>query len=209
MEDYEYEVFLSYKRGRIPEEWLDQTFLGLFEEHLTAALAGKQPRIFIDRNDIYPGTQWLDVVGRALATSKCMVAILSPSYFNSVWCKMEFDAMHNRQIALRKMNKLKTTDAVLTPLYNQGPTDFFPTYVDRIQLLDYSKYYRIGGAFRNSVEFLQLQDKIINDASRTGAMIRNAPPWLQQFGSQEWLTGPFDFLTGTDGPGFIQPKPSW
>jgi hypothetical protein len=208
MDAYEYEVFLSYKRGKIPEEWLNETFLDQFQDKLGAALGGKIPKIFIDRQEIQPGSAWPDVLCDTLSKSICLVAILSPFYFNSDWCLREFSAMYHRQLELRRANKLGSNGAVITPLLSQGPTDSFPEFISGIQLLDYSKYYKVGGAFRNSSQYLDFQDKIETDAKKTALMIKNAPPWQKEFADPKWLKGPYDFHKNLNLD-VIQSKPSW
>jgi len=186
MDDYVYDVFLSYKRGRIQEEWLNETFRPVFEYHLSEAI-GKKCNVFIDKIEISPGVDWPDYLGEALAKSRCMIAILSPTYFGAEWCMKEFKAMFYRQNELRKNKKLASNQSVIVPFMQKGPIEKFPEYIRRIQIFDYSKYNRIGEAFRNSEDYLEMQGKIEEDAKKTAAMILQAPDWQPEFQNIEWL----------------------
>jgi hypothetical protein len=210
MEDYKYDVFISYKRGDVREQWLDQIFLPLFTSFLSGLMPA-HPRIFVDREDLKPGIPWKPQVTEALARSKCMIAILSPAYFSSRWCMMEFYPMYYRQVALQKAQIIPSSQSLIAPLVGQGPKEFFPQFVsgeNGIQLLDYSRYNRVGTGFMNSDLFLELQDKIDADSLQTYKMIQTAPAWTERFTSKEWLDGPFDFPGGNPTSQNPEPKQS-
>jgi len=183
---YDYDVFISYKRGRLREEWLNTIFRPHFEEQLEEAI-GKKPTIFIDSIDIPPGVEWPDYLATALSKSRCMVAILSPSYFGSEWCLKEFKAMYFRQNELRKKNLLAKDRAVILPFVKQGPMDAFPDFIDRIQLLDYSRFNIVGEGFKNTTLYVEMQQKIQLDARKTATMIKDAPNWIPEFEQVSWL----------------------
>ncbi len=79
--------------------------------------------------------------------------------------------------------------AVIVPFVKQGPLEAFPDFIDRIQLLDYSRFNKVGEAFRNSDLYLEMQGKIENDAKTAATMIKHAPKWLPEFEKSEWLNG--------------------
>jgi len=183
---YDFDVFISYKRGRLREEWLNTIFRPHFEEQLEEAI-GKKPTIFIDSIDIPPGVEWPDYLATALSKSRCMVAILSPSYFGSEWCLKEFKAMYFRQNELRKKNLLAKDHAVILPFVKQGPMEAFPDFIDRIQLLDYSRFNIVGEGFKNTTLYVEMQQKIQQDARKTATMIKAAPEWIPEFEQVNWL----------------------
>ena len=50
--DYQYDVFISYRRNNLIEPWVTNYFLTLFQDWLTEhlhALKEKPPRIFFDK----------------------------------------------------------------------------------------------------------------------------------------------------------------
>ena len=94
--NYKYDVFLSYNRKFPHGQWVDEIFYPLFVPYLGDAL-NKDVSVFKDTEDIEVGSSWPQRLRNALACSKCMVSILSPSYFRSEWCLQEFAVMHHRQ----------------------------------------------------------------------------------------------------------------
>ena len=103
------DVFISYKRGRINEQWLTDIFLPIFSNFLNDALPF-DPKIFVDRTGLTPGVLFRDELFINLLYSKCIVSIWSPPYFRkSEWCVKEFLTMKNRkefcQLSLLTMSK--------------------------------------------------------------------------------------------------------
>jgi hypothetical protein len=206
---YQYDVFISYKRGGPKAEWISDIFLPLFRNDLSQNL-GRQAEVFLDTETIEGGTPWPNVLAEALGATRCLTAILSPLYFTSPWCTIEFSIMANRQNNLRQERLLQTNQSLLAPFLQQGPTTYFPPYVSQIQLLDYSKYNRVGKGFKDSSDYDELQQKITADAAKVARSVMAAPPWEDRFSSQGWISGPFnlDNKIVLD----VQPKqakPSW
>ncbi len=202
---YEYDIFLSYKRGKIREQWIHDIFRPLFDEQLEEARGGAKSKVFIDTVEIPAGVDWPQYLATALSKSRCMVAILSPSYFGSEWCMKEFNAMYKRQRELREKKILAAEHAVIVPFVKQGPLEAFPDFIDRIQLLDYSRFNKVGEAFRNSELYLEMQGKIETDAKTAATMIKHAPDWLPEFEKTEWLHGDKNRI---DAKAFIQSQPT-
>ena len=91
---YQYDVFISYKSES--KDWVLKAFLPLFERHLQEALGGRKPSIFMDMQRIENGDAWRNTLRYALAHSRCVVAVLTPSYFHSEWCTKELSVMLHR-----------------------------------------------------------------------------------------------------------------
>lgn len=93
---YDYEIFLSYTRVKLVEDWIHDHFLPIFSDFLELDL-GYTPRVFVDTRNVVPGDSWPERLQSALAKSKCMVALWSPRYFKSLWCRYECAAMQYRE----------------------------------------------------------------------------------------------------------------
>jgi TIR domain len=95
MADYDYEIFISYRR--MDDDWVRWT-----RDNLVAPLrsllrpALGNVRIFQDEQ-IETGASWPAYLARALAHSKLLVPVLSRDYFNSDWCRLELALMHHRE----------------------------------------------------------------------------------------------------------------
>jgi len=79
--DYEYDVFLSYRRFGLWPTWVEEKFLPLFCHWLGEELGGNV-RVFFDKSTIETGQEWPLVLGKGLAQSCVLVALWSRTYFN-------------------------------------------------------------------------------------------------------------------------------
>jgi hypothetical protein len=86
--DYEYDVFLSYRRFQLWPTWVNEKFLPLFCHWLGEEL-GKNVRVFFDTSTVETGKEWPLVLGKGLAQSCVLVALWSRTYFSSPWCRAE------------------------------------------------------------------------------------------------------------------------
>jgi hypothetical protein len=57
---------------------------------LMQELGGREPKLFVDEDNIETGDRWPDSLRDALKASRCMVCVWSPSYFQSSWCVSEW-----------------------------------------------------------------------------------------------------------------------
>jgi len=151
---YLYDVFISYKRGGTKDVWLDKIFMPLFEEYLGDLFPN--PKIFLDKTGLIQGADWSDAIVNALAHSKCLVAIISPSYFmNSEWCIKEFITIKFRQ---QKLNlKAGTVPPSLMWLIAIQDFENIPPIIHTIQYANYVNYNVIGDAFFRSDRYMNFQ----------------------------------------------------
>jgi hypothetical protein len=85
---YQYDFFLSYSRKKPVGNWVRNHFWHELRQWLDSYTA--QPaRIFIDE-DIEVGDFWPNHLESALRVSKYLIAIWSPQYFTSPWCRAEW-----------------------------------------------------------------------------------------------------------------------
>ena len=103
--DYVYDVFISYRRVQIVEEWLakGEFFYPLLENYLQFDLPRK-PNIFLDKLVLKPGDKWASELELALRTSRCLLLIGTPDYFRSAWCSAEFHTFAERSAASGNAN---------------------------------------------------------------------------------------------------------
>jgi hypothetical protein len=83
----EYDVFLSYARA----DGSDVADLVRELERIFRSHAGQPLRMFIDTKDVGVGQQWERRILGALERSAVMIAVLTPSYLTSEWCRREWD----------------------------------------------------------------------------------------------------------------------
>jgi hypothetical protein len=181
---YLYDVFISYKRGGTRDVWLEKHFRPLFEEYLADHLLSK-PKIFVDKTGLTQGADWSDEIIHALAHSKSLVAIISPSYFmNSEWCIKEFLTIKLRQ---QKLNlRVGTVPPSLMWLVAIQEFENIPPIIHTIQYADYSKYNVIGDAFFRAEEYLTFQRDLRKDVKTVCNIVKNAPPWQNEWDTETW-----------------------
>ena len=84
-----YDLFISYAQsddesGAISR--LAETMRAVYSQR-----TGRELRIFFDRREIQTADVWEDRIREALRASTLLVAVVSPAYFRSDWCRREWD----------------------------------------------------------------------------------------------------------------------
>lgn len=178
--EYINDVFISYKRGQMNEQWLDEIFLPLFTKYLNDSLP-YEARIFVDRKGLVPGVDFSDELFRNLVFSKSFVSIWSTPYFRkSEWCVKEFLTMKYQQ-ELYQIAPGGQPPSLIWPLLLSKLIDPIPEMVQNIHYLDYRDFNFIGKSFIESVGYLNLQQKLSNDVGIIAAIINNAPKLHDDF----------------------------
>src|SRR5256885_211659 len=100
---YRYEIFLSYPRLPMVEDWLDRFFEPILSQWLHQELVERQyvfPKgqlqLFRDKTTIGVGERWPQSLREGARDSRCTVAILLPSYFVSDYCRAELETFQIR-----------------------------------------------------------------------------------------------------------------
>jgi TIR domain-containing protein len=97
VDDYNYDVFISYRRAGGAQKWVDRHFAPTLRDCLAYELPGPQPpRVFFDAQ-LEEGTTWPPDLGHKLARSRMLICLWSKNYLNSVWCAMELAHMRARE----------------------------------------------------------------------------------------------------------------
>lgn len=95
-EGYKWDLFLSYRRWSEWPDWVEKHFYSLLELWLGEAI-GRKPLIFFDRSSLESGSHLPQALRFDLARSRAQVALWSPMYFSSPWCRMELSLMLARE----------------------------------------------------------------------------------------------------------------
>lgn len=186
--EYEYDVFISYKRGGVASErWVQEYFYPFLKDWLDTSL-GKKQKIFMDTKEIRNGDDWKRRIKKSLAKSKCMIAILSPLYFDSEWCKAEFSIMLHREKTLGYRTDDKPDGLISGILIQEGEN--FPNIVQEMQCPNWKDYVRVGKGFESCSKFPEFQDRVVSYATSFAEIIRNVPPWDDIWMSREFLDDP-------------------
>lgn len=182
--DYEYDVFFSYKRHALHNEW-HRWVVQRLRYFLTEELNVSQARVFMDEVDIETGDNWPERLQLALKRSKCMVCVLSPPYFHSVWCCSEFWSFieRHRQIGLTG------PEGLIAPLRFHD-LEYFPDEAKCLQMIDVVDHRSTTAAFWGSARELELEQKIRTLAVAVAGMVRRAPAFRD-----DWPVVPVEGVT--------------
>jgi hypothetical protein len=80
-DDFEYDVFISYRQKEPDESWVYDT--------LWPHLEAKGLKVFIDERDFRLGAPLLKEIERAVVNSRYTLAVLTPVYLESNWTDLE------------------------------------------------------------------------------------------------------------------------
>lgn len=109
-----YDIFMSYAHADNDDGWVDSFATGLSSTY--RKLTGTTPALFLDRESLITSDIWEKKIGVALNQSSLMLAVISPSYIRSPWCRREWDAFVNREQLLRSRGVLPDEQGLVFPL---------------------------------------------------------------------------------------------
>lgn len=169
---YKFDAFFSYKRDSESNDWHDKVRQKI-AFWLKQELQEQEVRIFLDREDIRTGSRWRQQISDALKTSKCLICLWSPLYFQSKWCVSEW-------LSFAERGKQYGADLVLPASYFDGET--FPPDACQIQWADFSRYTSTMPGFWSTELAVNFErDAIKQFATDLARMIRNAPEFSSDF----------------------------
>lgn len=195
--DYEYDIFVSYKRSEETLVWLKEHFAPLLRHRVELEL-GQVPRLYIHEvtETIAPGVTWPLELGRVLGSSKVLIALWTRTYFNSVWCTEEMGHMLAREKSEGCRTAANAYGLTIPIVIHDG--DEFPADLGHIQKLEFQAVYNTRMR-RDSLLAEQLSDLLAQSAAGIAAAIRNAPPYREDWPKLEAKQF-FDRYHRTDAP---------
>lgn len=171
--DYEYDVFVSYRRYEFVLKWIGQEFIDLFRLRLELEL-GRHPRIFWDDQAVDDSTVPTEAVIHALRTSKCLLPILSGPYFSSKWCCAEWHTFRQRASLVR----LDAGKTLTLPVHWHDGDNYMPLLEGQgPRPADFSDFQFLGPAWRTTAAFNEFESKMKKLVETVARMIMFAPPF--------------------------------
>jgi TIR domain len=173
MNDYIFDLFVSYSRAGNVAGWVQRHFC----EVLTNCLideTGQKPRIFLDTR-IDTGSYWPNELERGLRHSRLMVAVLSPPYFASRWCLAEWGTMILRERVLN-MTTVETPGGLIYPLiFSDGKR--FPDSAKKREGRSMKSWSYPYEQFSNTPAYLDFHDEMRVVASELATRLESIPAW--------------------------------
>ena len=174
MPDYEYHLFLSYRRS-------DSHWIRWARENVAEILAtllrpsvGNVKLFVDDQIEGETGMSWPSRLARALARSRLLVPLLSRDYFNSDWCRLELALMRERE-ARCQLRCMSNPAVLIVPfVYDDG--ECFPVEVQEMQakrLHDYCNPF----VRPDSPNYERLAEVLFRECPRLVAALQTVPPF--------------------------------
>ncbi len=183
--NYEYDVFISYRRTDTGTFWVKEYFKPRLEEEIQQAYGGPV-KIFFDSADIPVGANWPNTIKTALATSRCIVPVFCGLYFQSEWCVREFAVFHNRQEILNQGRVINPYEIILPVLVRDG--NHLPQSVNRIFKSVLKDYFTGCVSFRTCPDYRDFEREIVKLADEiSNALKTKTPVWDKRWLLNEWL----------------------
>ena len=96
--DASFDFFVSYARADNTQGWITAFVEELLAEHRRFA-PGRALSPFFDQHAITTGADWQHYLAHGVAHSRLFLAFISPGYFASEWCRKEWRAWIDAEIA--------------------------------------------------------------------------------------------------------------
>jgi hypothetical protein len=171
--DYEFDVFLSYSRKGGSPGWVHNHFLPKLRDCLTDE-TGYTPKVFVDQ-EMEAGTVWPIRLEEVLTRSKILVSIYSPQYFQSQWCRAEWESMAERERLLGLASPELTKGLIFPVLYSDSHN--FPQYgLDRMWH-DMKGLDNPDLMFQQSLDWLEFHRRMRRIAADVEQLLLKVPPW--------------------------------
>jgi hypothetical protein len=173
MTDYQYDVFLSYRRAGSVPDWMRNHFRPVLEDCLADEMT-RNPRVFLDTN-IETATHWPAELERALRTSRLLLPVWTPQYFCSSWCHAEWQTMTRREEVIGLGTVERPHGLVHPVVYSDWEN--FPDEAKKIQARDMKPWAVPLPQFRVSRSYIDFYAEMRLFAGELAKTIERVPVW--------------------------------
>jgi hypothetical protein len=163
---YQYDVFFSYRRDPENNDWHKRVKDKLIH-HLKFELNSEEVVAFFDTEEIKSGERWRKKIQLALQSSKCIVCIWSPRYFNSKWCVSEW-------LTFERRSETCGVDLICPARYHDG--QHYPGTARDRQSPDFSGYTSTLPRFWDTERAVEFERNYLMPFARDLAGIITAAP---------------------------------
>ncbi len=134
------------------------------------------PRVFLDKS-MPRAVAWPAELRKALHESKILVAVLTPPYFESPWCRAELRSMFAREDMLGLASLARPQGLIYPILYSDS--DNFPEEADRLRRswVDFKQFATPEPVFQESRDWHDFHRKVTELASDLVQLLKQVPDW--------------------------------
>jgi TIR domain-containing protein len=167
--EYWFDVFISYSGSGVIKPWVINYFHPRLHGWLREEL-GREPRVFLDEQDIPRNEHWPEGIRDRLLHSKCLVPVLSGRYFYSEWCLSEWSNFVERE---KRLGLYDTRESLIVPaIYHDGKK--FPEEAKRYNPFDFRKCGSDSPNFANLPNY-HLFEQTVRDLAEAVAEVVERP----------------------------------
>jgi hypothetical protein len=184
----DHDLFVSYAHADDAGGWVTALVAAVAEEH--ARFSARPLSVFFDRDDIRAMDQWEHRILAGLRASRVLLAVLSPAYFASPYCRKEWELYLDNELARALPGEgIAPIYVVTVPGFADGAaTDRWLDNLGRRQFVDLRPWFPEGAEalrraeVRRRLEWLegQIADRL-ERADRATASPTTVPPHNQNF----------------------------
>lgn len=173
MSDYEYDVFISYRRAGGSFKWL----MNNFHPRLVDCLADQlphEPRVFLARQ-MERGVFWPQELEHALLHAKVLVSIYTPMYFQSAWCMAEWKTMREREKLLGLGTPERSRGLIYPILFSDSEN--FPEEARYRSWWDFKPWAMPDPVYQETKEWIGFHRQVEGVAIELARLLPRVPPW--------------------------------
>jgi hypothetical protein len=127
-----YDLFVSYSHKDNAQGQVTALVEAIKREY--AAFSQEPLREFFDDREIKDGADWEARIATALAESKVLLAVLSPEYFKSKWCRKEFERFRDIELArLFPGEPIQSVYIAVHPDFEHEPEDLIDEWLKHLR----------------------------------------------------------------------------
>lgn len=166
---YKYDVYLTYNRSPIIEQWIEESFVPQLEGRLQEELGQRKPDIFWNHNGVR--NIWSEEMFKNVKRSRCFVAVTSTAYFAQALCRAELESFRRREEML---------ESVLGVPIEWQVSDNVPSDI-RDRLISFSRYRYTEKGFHGSPIFVEFQQQVQTLVDQLTPILVSAPDYRVDF----------------------------
>lgn len=197
-----YDLFCSYTRSDNHDRLVDKIIEAISQDF--RALTGEKLRIFIDRSDIKAADFWKTKIAQELRQSRLLLALISPSYFKSEWCRLEwFNAEHKEEL-INVVQRSPLISGVIVPvlIYPLAKARLTSDEKLFVSSVKQRQWHDLQKARAGTVKFQQSIRNLVEDIIENLDGLRSIVPEKREDDSDSIIT---DSRTGLMWAGVVPP----
>ena len=149
-----YDLFISYAHADDRQGWVTALVAAITQEH--ARFTARPLVLFFDRSDIRSMDDWEFRILKGLRSARVLLAVLSPAYFQSPYCRKEWEIYLEHELALALPGDgIAPLYVVSVPGFEEERTAALDRWLDNLRR---RQYVDVRPWWPEGVEALQRQE---------------------------------------------------